>query len=201
MRNNEVISKKNTELNSLFGDSVRSKIVSIFLGGKELESKEVNKLVNHFGTEYNLSIIQKHLKDLKNKKYVISRRVGKHVFWKINTSNMFLKNMVQLMKAPKAVISHSHNVSRKTEEERVKEIRTAIFDLTQQKMGVFTPGELILKVDISRQRLNQILSKLSNDKLYSNKFIDKKERGVYFITVEGNKQIDWTIKKKDNNGS
>ena len=197
MRNSEVMSKKNIELNSLFGNSLRSKIVSIFLGAKELESKEVNKLVNRFGIEYNLSIIQKHLNDLKNNKFIIARRDGRNWFWRINTSNMFLKNMVELMKAPKAVLSYSDTVVRKTEDERIKEIRTAILDLTQQTMGVFTPGDLILKIDISRQRLNQILSKLSNDELYVNKYIGKKSRGVYFITIEGNKQKEWILKKKN----
>lgn len=201
MRNSEVMSKKNIELNSLFGNSLRSKIVSIFLGAKELESKEVNKLVNKFGIEYNLSIIQKHLNDLKNNKFILARRDGRNWFWRINTSNMFLKNMVELMKAPKAVLSYSDTVARKTEDERIKEIRTAILDLTQQTMGEFTPGDLILKIDISRQRLNQILSKLSNDELYVNKYIGKKRRGVYFITLEGNKQKDWIIRGKNNNDS
>ena len=198
MRNSEVMSKKNIELNSLFGNSLRSKIVSIFLGAKELESKEVNRLVNGFGREYNLSIIQEHLKDLKTHKFIIARRDGISWFWRINTSNMFLKNMVKLMKAPKAVLSYSDTVARKTEDERIKEIRTAILDLTQQTMGVFTPGDLILKIDISRQRLNQILSKLSNDELYVDTYIGKKSRGVYFITLEGNKQKEWILEKKDN---
>ena len=198
MRNSEVMSKKNIELNSLFGNSLRSKIVSIFLSGKELESKDVNKLVNNFGVKYNLSIIQKHLNDLKNNKLIISRRDGRNWFWRINTSNMFLKNMVELMKAPKAVFPHSNTIPRKTEDERIKEIRTAILDLTQQTMGIFTPGDLILKIDISRQRLNQILSKLSNDELYVDTYIGKKSRGVYFITLEGNKQKEWILEKKDN---
>ncbi|MDG1555268.1 MAG: hypothetical protein P8R00_03380 [Candidatus Poseidoniaceae archaeon] len=198
MRNSKVTSKKNIELNSLFGNSLRSKIVSIFLSGKELESKDINKLVNDFGVDYNLSVIQEHLKELKNDNFVVTRRDGRSWFWKINTSNMFIKNMVQLMKAPKAVLSQSDSVSRKTEEERIKEIRTAIFDLTQQTMGEFTPSDLILKVDGSRQRLNQILSKLCNDELYVNKYIGKKKRGVYFITLEGNKQKEWVLKKRNN---
>ena len=106
--------------------------------------------------------------------------------------------MVHLMKAPKAVLSNSDNVPRKTEEQRIKEIYTAILDITKQTLlGEFTPGELILKVDGSRQRLNQILSKLSNDDLYVNKYIGKKRRGVYFVTVEGRRQKEWTLKKRN----
>ena len=95
MRKTNYVSDKNKQLSSLFGNSIRSKIVTILLGGKEIKSSEINKKVNLFGEEYGISIIQEHITDLKNNGFITQRREGRQIYSRINSSgNIFLRNFL-----------------------------------------------------------------------------------------------------------
>ena len=182
MGNKNPISKKERMLSKLFGSSARSKIISILIGGNEVRSEELKNRVNMFGDEYSATTIREHLTDLKRSGFVISRRDGKQIFWKINSSgNIFLWNFCELMKAPKSKKHNHENKIRKSTEEWIKEIYSAIIKVTKNKPGEkFTPTQLKNNVGIDSQRLNQILKKMIEREL-----IGKVEgkRGLYFVKV------------------
>ena len=182
MGNTNYLSKKNKQFACLFGNSLRSKIVAILLENKEIKSSEINKRVNLFGEEYRLSIIQEHISDLKRNGFVNSRRDGKQIFLKINSSgNIFLRNFCELMKTPKAKKHNPENKIRKSTEEWISEIYSVILTVTKNKTGQkFMPSQLRNNVDIDSQRLNQILNKMTEREI-----IGKVEgkRGLYFVKV------------------
>ena len=182
MGNTNYVSKKNKQFSSLFGDSVRSKIVAILLENNEIKSSEINKKVNLFGEEYGLSIIQEHITDLKNAGFITKRREGRQIYWKINSAgNVFLRNFCDLMKTPNSRKSEKNIKLRKTTDEWISEVQSAINMITKNKMGVkFTPTQLREVVNIEGQRLNQILNKM-----IEKDFIGKVEnkRGLYFVKV------------------
>ena len=182
MGNTNYVSKKNKQFTCLFGNSLRSKIVAILLENKEIRSSEINKRVNLFGEEYKLSIIQEHISDLKRSGFVISRRDGKQIFWKINSSgNIFLRNFCELMKAPKSKKHNPENKIRKSTEEWISEIYSAILAITKNKTGEkFKPAQLRNAVDIDSQRLNQILTKMIEREMIGK--VENK-RGLYFVKV------------------
>ena len=182
MRNTWYLSKKNKQFACLFGNSLRSKIITILLEDREIRSSEINKRVNLFGEKYKLSIIQEHISDLKRNGFVNSRREGKQIFWKINSSgNIFLRNFCELMRAPKSKKNNHENKIRKSTEEWISEIYSAIIKITKNKPSEkFTPTQLKKSVSIDSQRLSQILKKMIEREL-----IGKVEgkRGLYFVKV------------------
>lgn len=182
MGNTNYVSKKNKQFTCLFGNSLRSKIVAILLENKEIRSSEINKRVNLFGEEYKLSIIQEHISDLKRNGFVNSRRDGKQIFLKINSSgNIFLKNFCELMKTPKAKKHNPENKIRKSTEEWISEVYSAIISVTKNKTGeTFTSSQLRNIVDIDSQRLYQILTNMIERKIIQK--VENK-RGIYFLRV------------------
>ena len=182
MGNKNPISKKERMLSELFGNSARSKIISILIGGNEIKSEDLKNRVNMFGDEYSATTIREHLTDLKRNGFVMPRRDGKQIFWKINSSgNIFLRNFCELMKAPKSKKHNPENKIRKSTEEWISEIYSAILAITKNKTGEkFTPTQLRNSVDIDSQRLNQILTKMIEREMIG-KVGDK--RGLYFVKV------------------
>jgi DNA-binding transcriptional ArsR family regulator len=184
------VSNKNKQLSSLFGNSIRSKIVTILLGGKEIKSFEINKKVNLFGEEYGISIIQEHITDLKNNGFITQRREGRQMYYRINSSgNIFLRNFCNLMKAPNEKKSDSDIKMRKTTKEWIKEVESAISLITKNKSGVkFTTIEIREKVNIESQRLSQILLRIAQkgDVARVEGEDGKPIRGLYFVKVKLN---------------
>ena len=83
---------------------------------------------------------------------------------------------------------HSISTERKTEEERIVEIKSAIFSNVNQKNPFFKPKDILSQINgISPQRLSQILGKLANEK---DGVIQKDEnkKGYYFVTMNGFKE-------------
>ena len=182
MGNTNYVSKKNKQFTCLFGNSLRSKIVAILLENKEIRSSDINKRVNLFGEEYKLSIIQEHISDMKRNGFVNSRRDGKQIFLKINSSgNVFLRNFCELMKAPKANKHNPEKKIRKSTEEWISEIYSAIVSVTKNKTGErFTSAQLRKIVDIDSQRLFQILTEMIGREMIGS--VEDK-RGLYFVKV------------------
>tara|TARA_B000000609_G_C24104458_1_gene310298 strand:- start:41 stop:751 length:711 start_codon:yes stop_codon:yes gene_type:complete len=226
---------KNEVLVKLFGESLRSKIVAIFLSNKEYSSSEITKRVNGFGKLYDITSIREHLTQLKKDEFIVSNRDGNNIAWKINLKNKFLTNFVQLMRSPKGEYSefneysevveqyqsglispedfqhkimseiqenfsrfegmlnlfkpkYSISIERKTEEERIIEIKSAIYSKVNQKNPYFKPKDILSQINgISPQRLSQILGKLANEK---DGVIqkDQNKKGYYFVTMNGFKE-------------
>lgn len=177
------VSNKNKQLSSLFGDSVRSKIVTILLDGKEIKTSEINKKVNLFGEEYGISIIQEHITNLKNNGFITQRREGRQIYSRINsTGNIFLRNFCELMKAPNAKKGGSEIKMRKTTSQWINEVQSAINMITKHKLGEkFTSTQIRERVNIESQRLFQILGTMIERGM-----IGKVEgrRGLYFVKAK-----------------
>lgn len=183
MGNTNSVSNKNKQLSSLFGNSIRSKIVTILLDGKEIKSSDINKRVNLFGEEYGLSIIQEHITELKKEGFIVYRREGKQIYWSIKGSNPFLRNLSKLMKAPKANYSGYDIVAprkRKTTEMWCQEVLAAINSIISAKDRSFLTKEIKALVNIDSQRLNQILKVLMEQKSIGRV---EGERGLYYLVL------------------
>jgi len=184
MRKTNYVSNKNIQLSSLFGNSIRSKIVTILLEGKEISQKDLNKRVNLFGDECGLSIIQEHITELKKESFVVYRRDGTQFYWRIKDSNPFLRNLAKLMKAPKANYSGNDIVAprkRKTTEMWCQEVLTAINTIISAKDKSFSSKEIKTLVNIGSQRLNQILKVLMEQKSIGR--VEGK-RGLYYLMLK-----------------
>ena len=150
------VSNKNKQLSSLFGDSVRSKIVTILLDGKEIKSSEINKKVNLFGEEYGISIIQEHITNLKNNGFITQRREGRQIYSRINSSgNIFLRNFCELMKAPNAKKGGSEIKMRKTTSQWINEVQNAIKNDTEINLEEIYIDNMAQQMVVNPQQFNK----------------------------------------------
>jgi len=161
------VRKKQREFCDLLGNNLRSKIVVKLLDGVEHTSDELLAYVNKFSPEdeYKKSIINKNLTELKDSKFVYKRKEGYKTFWAINQKNKFLSNLMKLMKAPKndnlSFYGVKEKKKNKTTDEWVEIVMEKIKSVVTSTNLHFTPKNILdTGVDISNQRLSQILDKL-----------------------------------------
>ena len=85
------------------------------------------------------------------------------------------------MKTPKAKKHNPENKIRKSTEEWISEVYSAIISVTKNKTGeTFTSSQLRNIVDIDSQRLYQILTNMIERKIIQK--VENK-RGIYFLRV------------------
>ena len=165
------VRKKHREFCDLLGNNLRSKIVVKLLDGVEFTSDELLIYVNKFNREdeYKKSIINKNLTELKDSGFVHKRKEGHKTFWAINQKNKFLSNLIKLMKSPKndniGFDGVKEKKKNKTTEEWGEIVMEKIRSVVTSRNKRFTAKNILdTGVDLSNQRLYQILSKLCDKK-------------------------------------
>ena len=179
------VRKKHREFCDLLGNNLRSKIVVKLLDGVEFTSDELLVYVNKFNPddEYKKSIINKNLTNLKESGFVHKRKDGHKTFWAINQKNKFLSNLMKLMKAPKNDDIGFEGVKKKkknkTTDEWVEIVMEKINSIVTSRDLRFTPKDILeTGIDISDQRLNQILKKLCGEGVIRQR---KDKKGGYIL--------------------
>jgi len=168
-----VVPNKHQVFCDLMGNSLRSKMVVKLLDGIDITSDELLDYVNKYESQegqYKKSIINRNLTELKKSGFILLRNEGRNSYWKINFDNKFLSNLTKLMKTPKNTNLMFNNEEKKKKERKTTDewgeiVMEKINSIVTSRDLHFTPKNILdTGIDISNQRLYQILRKLCKDK-------------------------------------